>query len=389
MNAPVRVLHCSSGNLYGGVETLLATLARQATPGACPEYALCFEGRSSAELREVGANVHQLAPVRLRRPWTIWQARRNLSQLLAKRPFDVVVCHGGWPHWICGPVVRRRGTPLVFWLHDLAGGTHWVERLAAATPPDLALAGSRCAAETIKHIFPGVPREVIYPPVALPAVDRVKARESIRAELATSREAVVIVLASRFDPLKGHRTLIEALGRLQERPGWEAWIAGGAQQAHEHHYLDELQKQAQAAGIAERVRFLGHRSDVPTLLAAADIFCQPNLRPESFGLAFVEAMDAALPVVSTKIGAAEEIVDASCGILVPPNDSATLTASLTTLIEEPETRRRLGSAGPARARDLCDPGAALARLETLLRDVSRDKEARPFVRSIPAEAVPR
>jgi glycosyltransferase involved in cell wall biosynthesis len=215
---------------------------------------------------------------------------------------------------------------------------------------------------------------VLHPPVAPPEVDRAEARVSIRAELATTAEATVIVLASRLDPLKGHRSLIEALGRLKGRPGWEAWIAGGAQRPHEHRYLGELQTQAQAAGIAERVRFLGHRSDVPRLLAAADIFCQPNLRPESFGLAFVEAMDAALPVVSTRIGAAAEIVDPSCGILVPPNDVPALAEALATLIDDPGTRRRLGSAGPARARGLCDPDAALARLETLFREVGRTSD---------------
>jgi glycosyltransferase involved in cell wall biosynthesis len=256
----------------------------------------------------------------------------------------------------------------------------------------LALAGSHCAAETINRLFPGVPRQVLHPPVAPPEVDRAAARASIRAELGTTPEATVIVLASRLDPLKGHKPLIEALGRLRSRPVWEAWIAGGAQRAHEHLYLEELRTQARAAGVAERVRFLGHRSDVPKLLAAADIHCQPNLRPESFGLAFVEAMDAALPVVSTRIGAAAEIVDPSCGILVPPNDVLALAEALATLVDDPETRRRLGSAGPARARGLCDPEAALARLETLFREVGRTSDGpgrRQPKPSFSSTAVPR
>jgi glycosyltransferase involved in cell wall biosynthesis len=368
-SAPLRVLHCSSGNLYGGVETLLATLARRASAGLRPEYALCFEGRASAELREAGAPVHLLPPVRFRHPWTVWQARRRLRRLLAERPFDVVVCHGCWPLGIFGPVVRRLGPGrrLVFWLHDLAGGTHWVERLAARTPPDLALAGSLCASETIPRLFAGVPRQVFHPPVVPAAVDRAEARAAVRAELAAPPEATVIVLASRLDPLKGHAPLIEALGRLRDRPGWIAWIAGGAQRPAEHAYLKDLRQRARALGIDGRVTFLGHRADVPRLLAAADIHCQPNLRPESFGLAFVEAMHAGIPVVTTRIGAAAEIVDASCGLLVPPADPIALADALATLIDDPDTRRRLGSAGPPRARRLCDPDTAVGRLEMLLR----------------------
>src|SRR5262249_41027601 len=156
-------------------------------------------------------------------------------------------------------------------------------------------------------------------------------------------------------------------GLLRARPGWVAWIAGAAQRPRERVYLGELKAQARTLGIADRVKFLGHRTDVPRLLAAADIHCQPNLRPESFGLAFVEAMDARLPVVSTWIGAAAEIVDPSCGLLVPPDDPPSLAEALATLIDYPEFRRRLGASGPARARTLCDPAAAMERLEALLR----------------------
>ena len=70
-------------------------------------------------------------------------------------------------------------------------------------------------------------------------------------------------------------------------------------------------------GLAERVRFLGERADVPDLLGAADIHCQPNSSPEPFGLAFVEALHAALPVVTSDAGGAREIVTPACGVLVP------------------------------------------------------------------------
>jgi glycosyltransferase involved in cell wall biosynthesis len=371
-------LHCSSGNLYGGVETLLTTLARS-TPATSvrPEFALCFAGRLSAELCASGAVVHDLEPVRLSRPWTVLRARRKLERLLARDRFDVVVCHGGWPHWICGPVVRRDPeTRLVFWLHDLAGGTHWVERLASRTPPDLVLAGSCSAAETIDRLFPGSPRAVFHPPVPAPESDRAEARASVRAELGTDQQTTVIVLASRLDPLKGHATLIEALGRLRPRPSWEVWIAGGAQRPQERVYLEELQRLARAVGVDSRLRFLGHRTDVPRLLAAADLFCQPNLRPESFGLAFVEAMDAALPIITSRMGAAEEIVDPSCGILVPAGDVSALAEALARLIDSPAARRRLGQSGPARARELCDPTTAMARLESLYQGVVHEAGCR-------------
>ena len=366
---PIRVLHCVAGNLYGGIETLLATLARARAlaPGMGPEFALCFEGRLSEELRGAGVPVHMTGPARFSRPWTVWGSRRSLGRVLATRSLDVVVTHGCWPHLLFGPVARRSGKPLVYWMHDRINGDQWVERVAARTLPDLTLVNSRGTAETLPKLFPNGPSDVLYYPVSppRPSGNRAKTRNALGA----SDETTVILQTSRMEPWKGHALLIAALGRLRAKAGWSAWIAGGAQRPHERAYLASLQAAVGTAGIGDRVRFLGDRADVPDLLAAADVHCQPNTGPEPFGIAFVEALYARLPLVSTRMGGAAEIVDESCGLLVPPADPTALAEALARLIDEPETRDRLGAAGPERARLLCDPAAALGRLEGLLRRV--------------------
>ena len=109
-------------------------------------------------------------------------------------------------------------------------------------------------------------------------------------------------------------------------------------------------------GISDRVRFAGQRDDVPGLLAAADVFCQPNTGPEPFGIAYVEALWSRLPVVATQFGGAQEIVDDSCGLLV---------AHLA--ITGPWRRRWSGSfeiatcEGPSGTRDLPGRGASAIR----------------------------
>ena len=69
------------------------------------------------------------------------------------------------------------------------------------------------------------------------------------------------------------------------------------------------------------MRFLGQREDVPRLMAAADVFCQPNTGPEPFGIVLVEALYAGLPVVTSGFGGAAEIVDQTCGVLTAPGDA--------------------------------------------------------------------
>jgi glycosyltransferase involved in cell wall biosynthesis len=362
----MRVLHLYSGNLYGGVETMLASVARhrQLCPEMEPHFGLCFEGRLRDELSAAGAPVHLLGHTRISRPWTVWRARRRLAEVLRRERIDVAVCHSCWPHALFAKVVRRHQTPLVFWVHDLSTGGHWLERWARRHPPDLVLANSKLTQSAARiHLFPKARSEVInYPLPAPDLADAGPVRLRVRQAFGTPEGAVVILQVSRLERWKGHGLLLEALARLREVPGWVCWLAGGAQRPHEEAYLQELQESVNRYGVSDRVRFLGQRSDVPELLAAADVHCQPNTGPEPFGIAFIEALYAGLPVVTTALGGALEIVDETCGVLVPPADPAALAEALGQLILDAGQRARLGVAGPTRARHLCDPARQLARV---------------------------
>ena len=369
----MRVLHLYSGNLFGGIETILLSLARHGVAnGVAHEFALCFDARLAAELRSAGAAVHLLAPVRVSRPRTIRQARRRLAALLASRDVGVCIAHAPWSQALFASTVRRAGVPLAFWAHDVWSGRHWTERWARRTPPDLVLANSVFTLRTLNDVFPRVPRDVVYAPIdveraALPDAERT----AIRAELSTSDTAVVILQASRLEAWKGHETLLRALAALDRQSPWICWIAGGAQRAAERAYEQTLHTLACRLGIADRLRFVGERRDVARLLAAADVYCQPNSAPEPFGVVFVEALAAGLPVVTSGIGGAVEIVDESCGRLVAPRDASDWRAALSSLVERADLRAQLGAAGPRRAASLCEPARQLERLHTALRSVVR------------------
>ncbi len=375
----MRVLHLAAGRLYGGVENLLATLGdyRGLCRGMAPEFGICFEGRLADELDTAGVPVHRLGAVRFRHPWGVWRARRVLARVLSGGDFDVVVCHGCWSHSLFAPIVRRQGGLLAFWAHDAHQGTHWLERWARRTRPDLIIVNSYWSQSHLPNLFPGVPSRVLYYPVA----DRgpsepAAARRTVRAELGTPEDVKVIVQASRLEPWKGQRLLLRALAHLRNVPGWECWLAGGAQRPSEEAYLAELRSQAQATGLGPRVRFLGQRADVPRLLAAGDIHCQPNTGPEPFGIAFVEAMYAGLPVVTTAIGGGLELLGKGNGVLIPPSDEAALARALARLIADPAERLRYVESGPAHARDLCDPAARLPELFQALSDNVRPGSSR-------------
>lgn len=361
----LRVLHVSSGNLYGGVETALVALARfrHLCPAMQPEFALCFEGRLSKELLETGARVHQLGEVRTRKPWTVWSARAHLRALLAAQPFDMVVCHMAWPMAMFGGTARKSGKRLAFWAHDAANGSHWLERWARRVSPDIVIGNSRFTKGTMPLLFPKAPCKIVFYPV-MPAQppDAQTCRAEIRRTLGVSDDTVAIIQVSRMEAWKGHHLHLDALAKLKDNPRWICWMVGGAQRSAEREYMREIQEKAVRLGIGDRVRFLGQRSDVPSLLAAADIFSQPNLGAEPFGIVFIEGLAAGLPVVTTAMGGPKEIIDESCGIVAPPGDAEAVAAGLRRLIDSADLRSRLGRNGPQRARDLCDPAGRIPDL---------------------------
>jgi glycosyltransferase involved in cell wall biosynthesis len=376
----IRVLHLSTGTLFGGVETYLLALVRHGQASGLLEssFALAGEGRLGEELRVLGAPVHPLGNVRVRRPSSVREARFRLSRLLERERFDAVVCHSPWAQALFAPVARDAGVPVTFQLHGHVTGRHWLELWARQTPPDLVIANSEFTAGTLPNLYPRARVELIrYPVEARSEGVNCATRRELRDELCTPEDDVVIVQSCRMEPWKGHRLHLEALSRLRDLHGWTSWVVGGAQRGSEIAYRADLERMAARIGIQDRVRFVGQRRDVPRILRAADIHCQPNIGPEPFGIAFVEALYAGIPVVTTAMGGAKEIIDTSCGVLTEPGDADALAMALRELVVDPVLRRRLGAAGPARAARLCDPDTQVRRLSAAIASLGASGEATP------------
>jgi glycosyltransferase involved in cell wall biosynthesis len=372
----MRVLYLHAGNLYGGVESTAVTIARyrHLCPEMEPHFAVCFEGRLSRELAATGVSTTILGDVRIRHPWTVRRVRRALRELLRRERFDVVITHSAWGQALFGPVVKAAGLLLAYWFHEPMRGKHWLERWATLTRPDLALCNSKFTASSIHNMYPALDTEWLYNPVPpIKQLLSLSERVAIRSELKTPEAATVILQASRMEEWKGHLIHLKALSLLRDIPDWVCWQAGGAQRSHERKYLEKLKATALRLGIAERIYFLGERSDIPKIMAAADIHCQPNSGPEPFGNVFVEALFSQLPVVTTAMGGAKEIVDDTCGFLVPPDNVQAIATSLAQLIQKPALRISKGAAGPARARKLCDPETQLIDLKEKLSSLIKRK----------------
>lgn len=163
----------------------------------------------------------------------------------------------------------------------------------------------------------------------------------------TAADPAIIVSIGRAVEKKGHDVLIEALGRLPADVHWR-WVHVG-----DGALLPALKRQAEAAGLAGRITWLGARphADVLAALRRADLFvlaCRIAADGDRDGLpnVLLEAQSQGIACVATSISAIPELIDdGRTGLLVPPGDADALAKAMALLIREPALRQRLGRAG--------------------------------------------
>ena len=159
-----------------------------------------------------------------------------------------------------------------------------------------------------------------------------------RATLGTPGDVPVVVAAGRLHPNKGFDILLDALAQV---PKAHLWLAGSGP-------LDSaLKAQAGKLGIADRVHFLGWRSDAISLIAAADVLvCSSRIEP--LGNVVLEAWAQGTPVVAAaSTGPAALIDDEQSGLLVPIDDASALATALQRILCDGALRTRLGDGGRA------------------------------------------
>jgi glycosyltransferase involved in cell wall biosynthesis len=171
-----------------------------------------------------------------------------------------------------------------------------------------------------------------------------QAAEELKAPLPIPAGAPFVAVIGNLWPVKGHRMLVEAVGKLAGKlPGWRFLCAGdGSERPWLTRRIAEL-------GLEDRVLLIGHRLDVPALLrrARAAALCSSA---EGLSNALMEAMAASLPVVATRVGGNPELVrDGENGFLVPSGDADAMAARLLDLLGgEPGRAMQMGLRGRAR-----------------------------------------
>lgn len=174
-----------------------------------------------------------------------------------------------------------------------------------------------------------------------------------------------IVAAGSLIPVKAYDVLLEALAKVSQAGyAFEFLLAGDGPER------PSLEALSAKLGLGAIVKFLGGIEDVPAVLATGHLLVHPS-RSEGLSNAILEAMAEGLPVVATAVGGTPEfIIDQGNGLLVQPGQPAALADRIIQLLDNPDLREKLGSAGYAHVREKCNAETIAARYESIYQSVS-------------------
>ena len=299
----------------------------------------------------------------LRLAWLTARSMRGADLIYANSPKALLVTS-------IARLVRRK--PVIWFLHDLLDETHFSPRtirllVAAANRTAVRiLANSKAtAAAFVAAGGRGDPMRVVYDGFdAARFLDTSVDVPASGAELGLKGSHVLGVFG-RITPWKGQDVVMRALAQV---PSVVALFVG---EEEDGGYAKELRLLASKLGIAERVRFLGFREDMPQLMRLVDCVVHASTNPEPFGRVIVEGMLAGRPVIATRAGGVPEIIeDGVSGILVPPGNPDELAAAIVRVLSDPVGTERLAQRGRARALELFNEKRMLREIEQSVNEIA-------------------
>ena len=379
MTAPDGAVGCCIAHLIesdgpGGAERVVADLASgfQAA-GARNLVFVPADGEGWLARQLIGSGVEierfqldcPLSPACARAMATAF--RRHHVDIAHSHEFSMAV-YGAWASWLAG-------VPHVITMH---GSRYYAGRLRRRAALRAAVARSGSVVAVSHQLADAISHDLFVRRSCIATVANGVRCESadgaaFRDELGLSADHKLLVAIGNLYPVKGHRYLIEAMAMLAARhPTLHLAIAGRGELA------PELAARAAAeTALAGRVHLLGLRSDIPAVLAAADVFVLPSLS-EGLPLALLEAMFAARPIVATDVGEVGAALGGGyAGILVKPGDGVALANALDDLLANRARARELGARARKRAAAQYDVSHMVRRYESIYsRLLARQRQAR-------------
>lgn len=321
----------NSSRVWGGNEKWLATLAAGLAARGHEVVVACRAGGPvPGELRRRGIRTATVRPGGFA---NVWRAARFLRWLRRERPDALLLT--SWKDTLWGAWAgRRAGVPRVV---VRLGIVRVLERRRHALPfrrwVDALVVNAGEIRDAWLRSAPWFPADAVH--VVLngihPAAATDGARRSLRRELGAGPDALLVAGVGNLTRRKGFDLLLDALAGAAV-PDVRAVVVGAGPEE------GVLRDRAAGLGVADRVHFLGHRSDVPEVLSACDLFVLSS-RNEGMANVMLEAMAAGTPVVAAEVSGVRDALGpgdgaSPAGWIVPPDDAPALRDALAEVLAD-------------------------------------------------------
>jgi glycosyltransferase involved in cell wall biosynthesis len=361
----LRILQVCSADTFGGGERHVMDLSQWLAArghvvhlAVRPQSAIAAAINSESQIKK-----HELA---LRGVVDLFSLRQ-LINILRKERIDILHAHLARDYPLCGLAAKLSDVGFYLTRHHynpLGGGFLYGWSISGARN---LIAVSESVGRGLMKSFPQLADRVrVIPNWVDPAMIAVEERRVARARLGASRKLVAAV-PGQLTPLKRQDLFLRAAAKLLgESPDCDLdlFVIGG-QAPKDRAYAEHLRQLAEELGLAGRVHFSGHLSELSRLYSAFDVVVVPS-QNEAFSLVLVEAMAAKCAVIASRVGGMAEIVsDGVTGMLVPPDDVDALCLKMRNLIGDYQLRQRLGEAAAREVRARFARDRVLPQIEEL------------------------
>ncbi|MEP7242418.1 MAG: glycosyltransferase [Gammaproteobacteria bacterium] len=340
----MRVALCTPGELWGGIEQFVDTMSRYLQDSGVPVLVIVLhDGLLRARLDRAGIPVVLVPGRGPYDPRMIFAVARTLRQYRV----NIVHTHGYRATVLGAIAAQLTGARLVRTEHGslepVTGAGRlkrslniFLERLASRHLADAVVFVSKDIGRHSRGASATVRQEVIYNGIQPIAPSTVR---GVPEGLDDAPELFNMGIVGRLVPVKGHLTLLAAVGRLRNTQDLRLYVFGSGP------LEDECRCFCQANGLGEIVKFLGFRQNIHDYLARLDLLVMPS-RHEGLPYTLLEAMYLGVPVVATRVGGiAEAIEDGVTGILVPRDDTAALASAIERVRGDRPLRESLSRSG--------------------------------------------
>ena len=349
MTRPPAILQILPALVTGGVERGTLEIAEAQVAAGFRAFVASAGGPLVAPLEKLGAR-HVALPLDSKTPWALWRNAATLAALMRDEGIGIIHARSRAPAWSGLLAARRTGARFVTTYHGSYNENFPGKRLynSVMARGDRVIAFSRHIEALIlaRHaVDPArlrvIPRGV-DPRIFDPAAVSADAVVALRTAWGLPEGRPVILLPGRITRWKGQAVLVRAMAKL---PGNAIALLVGDREA-KHDFAAALEAEIAAAGLGDRVRLVGHVTDMATALLLADVVVHASIEAEAFGRTVIEAQAMARPVIAADLGGPRETVEEGVtGWRVPPGDADALAFALARVLAMPaQDRAAIGTA---------------------------------------------